>query len=150
MNAVLESVEVVETPSPIPGRDRSWIDAVLHEWGDWIWKHRDYEGYPTAEHVTAFLNGAGGGIVGHRILCRDFPAGCKGLRIRTTHAVWMMLPEHEGIVVYAEYVPGVRDDGRLWTRAEKCMAVKVPEETFRKRLQRARSRIYEWSRARKY
>jgi hypothetical protein len=139
LNALAVDVER-EVERQIPGRDRSWIDAAFKQWGDWIWENRDFEGYPTAEHVTAFLGGAGGGAGGHRILCRDPPPW-----ITFTHAIWHRLPEHEAIAMWAEYVPGLRDDGRFWTRAEKCERLKISEEGFRKRLQRARIRIWEWS-----
>jgi hypothetical protein len=146
MSAVLAD-QVQEAPEDdrrIPGRDRSWIEAAFKAWGDWIWENRDFEGYPTAEHVTAFLNGAGGGARGHRVLCRDCPPW-----ILFTHVIWLKLPEHEAVAVWAEYVPGVGDDGRLWTREQKCERLGIGDRAFRKRLQCARVRIWEWSRKRR-
>lgn len=132
--------EVHERTRDIPGRDFSWINAALEGWGNWIWDHRDFEGYPSADPISNFIYGAGGGQAGHRVLCRDMP-----VNVRMMHVVWLMLPEHEGMVVWAEYVPGVSDSGRLWTREEKCRAVKVSDDVFRQRLHRARVRIWDWS-----
>jgi hypothetical protein len=143
LNALAVEVEQ-DVERHIPGRDRSWIDAAFKEWGAWIWESRDFEGYPTAEHVTAFLNGAGGGTRGHRVLCRDTPPW-----VTFTHAIWLRLPEHEAVAMWAEYVPGVGEDGRLWSREQKCQRLGIGEEGFRKRLQRARIRIWEWSRKRR-
>lgn len=148
MNAVLDH-PAQSGELRIPGRDLSWINATLSQWGEWIWRNRHFEGYPTADAVKAFLHGAGAtgnadGLPGwtpHRILCRDPPPW-----FTLTHVIVLMLPEHEGVTVFAEYVPGVDDDGRILSRAQKCAKVGVEEECFRKRLQRARQRIWDWSR----
>lgn len=148
LNALAVEIEQ-DVERHIPGRDVSWIDALFREWGAWIWEHRNFEGYPTADSVTAFITGAGGGIGGHRVLCRDFPEGQKGKRLCMTHALYILLPEHEQQAVFAEYVPGVLESGKLWTRAEVCNRLGITEEGFRKRLQRARVRIFDWSRRRR-
>jgi hypothetical protein len=136
--------EAGEYTRPIPGRDLSWMDSAFAAWGKWIWERRDFEGHATADPIHAYIHGAGGGMQGHRVLCKDMPPW-----IRLAHSIWLMLPEHEGVAIYAEYVPGVGDDGRLWSRAEKCLVLKITEEGFRKRLQRARGRIFEWSKRRR-
>jgi len=148
MNAVvdIDRDTVVAPPAEhrIPGRDRSWIDALLQRWGAWIWKYRAFEGYPTTDSIAAFLYGAGGRTNQHRILCKDPPPW-----FTLTHILVIMLPEHEGVAVFTEYVPGVDDDGRIMSRADRCAKINVNEETFRKQLQRAKVRIWEWSRVRK-
>jgi hypothetical protein len=127
----------------ISGRDRSWVDSILKEWGEWIWENRDYEGYPSADAIANFVNGAGGSMAGHRIICRDPPEW-----VTMTHVLVMMLPESLGAAVFAEFVPGVDENGLMLSRAERCERIGVNDETFRKRLQRARAKIVGWSRAR--
>lgn len=141
MNAIAEIIPLRRDLSEvIPGRERSWIDAVLNQWGEWQWKRRHFEGYKTCDSVQGFLNGAGGGDFGHRILCLDPPRW-----FLLTHALYLMLPDHEKVAVFAEYVPGVGDDGRCWSREQKCLALGISDEGYRKRLQRARYRIWRWS-----
>lgn len=140
MSAVISDVPLLEPEIRIPGRDLSWIDATFSAWGEWIWRNRDYEGYPAADSVTSFLMGSGGGSFGSRVPLYDPPEV-----VRLAHASYIMLPEHEGIVVFAEFVPGANEDGQLWTRAQKCASVKLTEETYRKRLWRAKVRIWKWS-----
>lgn len=136
---------ISNTENRIPGRDRSWIEAIFHEWGDWVWEIRDYQGYPRADAVAAAIMGAGGGKGGHRILCCDFPEGSRGKRIQMTHALWIMLPEQEQVAMWVEYVPGADDNGRVMSRVERCERIEVSEAAFEKRLQRARHRIWKWS-----
>lgn len=116
---------------------------MLSTWGSWIWENRDFEGYPTSDNVQAFISGAGGSMKGHRIVCRDPPPW-----VTMTHVLVMMLPEHEGVAVFAHYVPGVNDDGTTMTRSEICMRIGVKEDAFRKRIQRAQHQIWCWSRRR--
>lgn len=140
MSAVLAEAE---SDVRIPGRDLSWIDGTFSAWGEWIWKHRDYEGYPRADSVTNWLLGSGGDTFESRVPVKDPPR-----IVRMAHALYLSLPEHEGIVVFAEYVPGANEDGQLWTRAQKCQSIKLNEEAYRKRLYRAKVRIWKWSRER--
>ena len=144
--AEIEGSNVVEVTPRIPGRDLSWINALFQQWGEWIWERRDEEGYPTSDSVHAFVYGAGGSSYASKVLYKDFPEGRRGDNLRLIHATWLMLPEHEGIAMYAEYVPGIREDGTAWTRAEKCQAIGISEEGFRKRLQRAKIRVWQWGR----
>jgi hypothetical protein len=144
MNACIADFEPAKVAREIPGREVSWVNALLSQWGAWIWENRDFEGYPSSDPITSFINGAGGSRPGHRIICRDMPKA-----VTLTHVLWLMLPEHEGVAVYAEYVPGVSETGLMWTRAQKCQVLKLSEEAFRKRLQRARIRIWEWSEQRR-
>lgn len=141
MNAVLQLDYDPAAERRIPGRDLSWIDATFSTWGEWIWENRDYEGYPTADSVTSFLLGAGGCAFESRVPVKDTPKV-----VRFAHGLFLMLPEHEGAVVFAEYVPGANENGQLWTRAQKCASIELTDETFRKRLWRAKVRIWEWSR----
>jgi hypothetical protein len=143
LSAAVADLEV-ESDVRIPGRDRSWIEAMLKTWGDWIWENRDYEGYPTLDAIAAFIGGAGGVLTGHRIICRDPPPW-----VTLTHVLVMMLPEHEGIAVFTQYVPGVGDDGRMLSRAERCLRIGITEDAFRKRIQRAQHQIWTWSRRRR-
>lgn len=135
--APIETAEVIQQ---VPGRDRSWIEAILETWGEWIWKNRDFEGYPTADSVASYIYGAGGGQAGHRIICRDPPKW-----ITMTHVIVMMLPEHEGIAIFAKYVPGVDDDGRMLSIPARCILLGISEDAFWKRIQRATFRIWKWS-----
>lgn len=137
MNALASDVQEVRQ---IPGRELSWINAALEQWGAWIWENRDYEGYPSCDAITAFIHGAGGGKPGSRILCRDMPKA-----VTFTHVIYMMLPDHEAAVIFAEYVPGVSENGQFWSRPEKCAALRLNDDTYRKRLYRAKLRIWEWS-----
>lgn len=117
---------------------------MLKTWGDWIWENRDYEGYPSSDNVAAFVGGSGGTLNGHRIICRDPPEW-----VTMTHVLVMMLPEHEGIAVFAHYVPGVDDDGLMLSVAERCSRIGVSQDAFRKRIQRAQQQIWRWSQMRR-
>lgn len=142
MNAVAEDTrQPAQAERIIPGRERSWIDAAFRAWGEWLWSNRHFEGYPTTDHITAFIMGRGGDSHRHRVLCRDMPPW-----IRYTHAIWLMLPDHEALVVWAEFVPGVEDDGRLWTQAQKCERLKISIDAYKGRLSSARGKVWDWSR----
>jgi hypothetical protein len=143
LNAAVAEFET-ESDVRIPGHDRNWINAMLCTWGAWIWENRDFEGYPSSDNISAFVSGAGGSMAGHRIICRDPPQW-----VQVTHVLVMMLPEHEGVAVFAQYVPGVNDDGTTMSRAEICMRIGVSEYAFRKRIQRAQHQIWQWSRRRR-
>src|SRR4051794_716020 len=49
-------------------RGRSALECELEEWGKWIEDHSDYEGYPRADAVQAWIEGFGGGRSGHKVL----------------------------------------------------------------------------------
>jgi hypothetical protein len=133
MNAML-SEDVAERR--MHGVDRSALEYALQAWGQWIETHADYEGYPRSDAVAAWLSGAGGGERGHRVLCLDMP-----VRIYATHGRVVLLPEHEREVVWAHYVPTMRDDGQAWTPRQKAERLGIEWEAYRKRLSRARFRI---------
>jgi hypothetical protein len=137
MNAVVADVE---NERRLPGRERSWIDAAFADWGVWLWEHRHFEGYPTADNVQAFMQGRGGGIAGHRVLCRDMPPW-----ILFAHVIWWWLPDHEALVVWAEFVPSVEENGHTWTQLEKAEKLGISHDAYRCRLSSARMQIWKWS-----
>jgi hypothetical protein len=140
MSAAVHERPVTTDDQRVPGRERSWIDAALRDWGGWLWERRHFEGYPTSDNVSAFISGRGGGTAGHRVLCRDMPPW-----ILFAHVIWLMLPEELAIVVWAEFVPGVDDTGHLFSRDEKLARLELTDAAYRKRLSRARERIWIWS-----
>lgn len=115
---------------------RRAIDGELNRWGKWIERHADYTGHPSINAIVAQLYGAGGGVPGHRILCLEMPTG-----VYATHMRVLMLTENEREAVYLYFAVQVKEDGTLWTVAEKCLKSGIKEESLRRRLARARYKI---------
>lgn len=115
---------------------RQAIDSELNSWGRWIERHADYTGHPSVNALVAQLYGAGGGTPGHRILCLDMPDG-----IYATHARILMLTEDEREAVYLFFAVKLKDDGTVWTIAEKSRIYGIKEDSLRRRLARARYKI---------
>jgi hypothetical protein len=141
MNAVADPVDTRRRdPQAVPGRELSWINAMFREWGVWIWDHRHFEGFPTADSVASFIQGRGGTSPGHRVLCRDMKPW-----ILFAHVIWIMLPDHEALCVWAEFVPSVEDDGSTWTQEQKAAKLSITHDAYRCRLNSARVRVWNWS-----
>lgn len=115
---------------------RQAIDSELNSWGRWIERHADYTGHPSMNALVAQLYGAGGGTPGHRILCLDMPDG-----IYATHARILMLNELEREAVYLYFAVKLKEDGTVWTVAEKSRIYGIKEDSLRRRLARARYKI---------
>lgn len=115
---------------------RRAIDGELNQWGSWLERNSDYRGYPRTDNIQAFLNGAGGGTAGHRILCLDMPT-----HIYAIHGRVLLLPEAEREAVYLYFAFRLKPDGTLWTVEAKCAVVGIDRESMRRRLARARYRI---------
>lgn len=115
---------------------RRAIDGELNRWGRWIERHADYTGHPSVNAIVAQLYGAGGGTPGHRILCLEMPTG-----VYATHMRVLMLTENEREAVYLYFAVQVKEDGTLWTAAEKCRIYGIKEDSLRRRLARARYKI---------
>lgn len=116
---------------------RRAIDSELNQWGGWLERHADYEGFPGANILVAFTNGRGGGLPGHRVLCLDMPSA-----IYATHGRVLLLPENEREAVYLYFAFRLKPDGHsFWTVEEKCQVAGIDERTMRRRLSRARYRI---------
>jgi hypothetical protein len=115
---------------------RQAIDGELNRWGRWIERHADYTGHPSVNALVAQLYGAGGGTPGHRVLCLDMPD-----HIYATHGRVLRLPEAEKEAVYLFFAVQLKEDGTVWTAAEKCRIYGIKEESMRRRLARARYRI---------
>lgn len=115
---------------------RQAIDSELNRWGKWIERHADYTGHPSINCLVAALYGAGGGTPGARVLCLDMPDD-----VYATHARVLRLPEGEKEAVYLYFAIKVKDDGTIWTVAEKCRIYGIEEDSMRRRLARARYRI---------
>jgi hypothetical protein len=115
---------------------RQAIDSELNSWGRWIERHADYTGHPSVNALVAQLYGAGGGTPGHRVLCLDMPDG-----IYATHARILMLSENEREAVYLFFAVKLKEDGTVWTIAEKSRIYGIKEDSLRRRLARARYKI---------
>lgn len=115
---------------------RQAIDSELNAWGRWIERHADYTGHPSINFLVAQFYGAGGGTPGDRILCLDMPEG-----IYATHSRILMLNELEQEAVYLFFAVKLKDDGTVWTVAERCRIYGIKEESLRRRLARARYKI---------
>lgn len=116
---------------------RRAIDAELNGWGAWLERNADYQGYPRYDNIQAFLNGAGGGTAGHRVLCLDMP-----VHVYAVHARVLRLPEAEMEAVYLYFAFRLKPDGEtFWTIEDKCKVAGIEIESMRRRLSRARYRI---------
>lgn len=120
----------------IDGREKSWLECALQAWGNWIEMHSDFEGYPNSDAVAAWLDGRGGGTPGYRVLCLDMPE-----HIAKTHLRVVSLQEELQAVVWAHYVPVMKESGRVWTDEEKAARLEISWGAYRTRLWRARLRI---------
>lgn len=115
---------------------RKALEGELNRWGKWIEKHSDYEGFPGANILVAFLMGRGGSNPGHRILCLDMPTD-----VYSVHARILMLTEDQREAVWIYYVVRLKEDGTTWTLRERCQRVDVSEEALRMRVSRARTKL---------
>lgn len=143
MSAVLEHpIEIGEAEAAeraerrFDGRERSALEFSLQAWGEWHERNSDFEGFPRADAIASFIDGAGGSSNGHRILCLEMPKTVRDMNWRVQR-----LPEHEQIAVWAHYVPCVKENGQVWTPEEKAERLQIRWGTYRTRLTRARFRI---------
>ncbi len=120
----------------INGAERSYVEFKLNSWGEYIWTHRHYEGYPSSDVVAGFLDGSGGGTGRDRILCKDPPEWFYRVHLKI-----LLMPEDLQISAWVEYVPSVREDGTTWTAEEKRALLGLTERGYRDRLQRVRLRF---------
>lgn len=100
MNAAADEAHV--RPRRIMGLDKAALEQKLKDWGDWIEKRLDQEGYPQCDAVAAALEGSGGGTPGHRILFQMMPP-----RLWSIHQRILRLPDHEHAAVVVWYVPAM-------------------------------------------
>ena len=113
------------------------LERELYRWGRWVVKHFSHTGHPnmTPEHRAS--HGGGGGMLGHRILCLEWPDD-----VYATHHRVLMLSEIEQDVIELKYAICVNEvNGHLWTKADWCQRYGISEDNFRKHLERARKRI---------
>lgn len=116
--------------------ERRALEGELNRWGKWIERHSDFEGYPGANILVAFLMGRGGGTAGHRILCLDMPTD-----VYSVHHRILMLTDALQEAVWLYYVTRMKSDGTLWSVRERCERVGLSEETLHQRLKRARNKL---------
>ena len=122
-----------------PRYERLYLRAIHHEldaWGHWIERNSDFEGYPGQTNIEAFLNGAGGSVTGHRILCLDMPSA-----IYATHGRVIRLNPTLQEAVWLYYVPRVKPDGTERTVRERCEIVGITENALWQRIRRAKRMI---------
>lgn len=131
------SAVLADTRPMMTGLDRSYVNAKLNAWGHWIERHSEVNGYPRIENVTAYLEGAGGGAKGHRVLCVDMPEWIGKTHVRVLYA----LTEPEQHAVYLWYVVRIKDDGTEWSMDERCERAGISYDTLRRDLNRARYRF---------
>lgn len=115
---------------------RRALEGELNRWGKWIETHSDYEGFPGANILVAFLMGRGGGTPGHRILCLDMPTD-----VYSVHSRVLMLSEELQEALWVYFVTRVRPDGTLWTLAARAHRIGISEEALRMRVSRARRKL---------
>lgn len=115
---------------------RRALNAELNDWGRWVERHWDYEGYPSANVLHAFLMGRGGGNPGHRVLCLDMPD-----RVYAVHGRILMLSEELREAIWIWFVPRLKLDGTVWSVTERCRIAGISEDLLRQRVRRAKDRI---------
>lgn len=115
---------------------RKALNTELNEWGRWIERNWDYEGFPTASPSEAYRMGRGGGCAGHRVLCLDMPD-----RVYAVHGRILLLAEELRDAVWIWFVPRLKLDGTVWSIAERCRLAGISEELLRQRVKRAKDRI---------
>ena len=128
-----------ERPADFDAHSRLYrraLHAELNDWGRWIERHWDYEGYPSANVLHAFLMGRGGGNAGHRVLCLAMPG-----RVYSVHARILRLPEAMRDALWIWYVPQVKADGTVWTIGERCSVSGINEPLLRQRVKRAKDKL---------
>lgn len=114
---------------------RSALESEMRRWGGWIERNmlEHDDGWPAENFLLAFTHGRGGGIAGHRILCRDMPE-----HVYEFHQKFLKLPEQLQEAVWIRFVPMLRGDGTAWTLEAKCKLADIPQDTLEKRLAKAR------------
>lgn len=117
------------------GLDRSALEYQLEAWGKWIEDHPQ-TGYSPLNAIEAFLNGGGGGVPGHRVLCSDPPRWWWRTDVMISY-----LNEQERAAIRIEYEFRMREDGTLWSQKEKLEYLGIPVHTYRAVLSRARGRL---------
>lgn len=112
------------------------LESELHRWGRAICRHFEHDGSPGANVLETFIGGSGGGMPGDRVLCLDMPTD-----IYVVHKRVLLLPiaEQEAVLVWYGVPP--KEDGQLWTAAEKALKLRIGERTLRLRRDRAKRRI---------
>lgn len=131
MSATAESVQSIDY------YERRGLEAELHRWGRWIVKREEFNAFPGCTNTEAFIMGAGGSIAGHRVLCLDMPTDVYATHMR----IWTVLTGEERDVIYVRYAFKVNEDGSIVDRREMCEQAGLRPEAFRKRLQRAKTKI---------
>jgi hypothetical protein len=112
------------------------MERELYRWGKWRIREWENSGHRNMTPEYAASHGGGGGQLGHRILCLDWPDD-----VYATHMRINRLPEIEQDVIGLKYAICVKEDGDLWSRKEWCAIYGVSEDNFRKHLERARKKI---------
>lgn len=141
MNAAVADIDgdefVARSERRLDGREKSALECELQNWGEWHERHGDYQGYPRADGISAWLDGAGGNSKCHRVLCLEMPN-----KIYWTQQAVLRLPDPMQLVVWAHYVPCVKPStGQAWSAEEKARLLGLSWVNYRVRLCRARLRI---------
>lgn len=131
MSAVAEQIRTYDY------YERRGLEAELHRWGRWIVKREEYNAFPNCSNTEAARVGNGGGIPEHRILCLDMPTDVYATHMR----IWTALTGEERDVIYVRYAFKVNEDGSISDRRIMCQQIGLSPEAFRKRLQRAKTKI---------
>jgi hypothetical protein len=116
--------------------ERRALEGELNRWGKWIERHSDFEGYPGANVLVAFLMGRGGNSRGHKILCLDMPTDVYSIHHRI-----LMLTDTLQEAVWLCYVTRLKPDGTLWSLEERCQKADIESDALKQRLKRAKNKL---------
>lgn len=126
MVALAEVVDIATRPR-LDQYDRAALRRELYHWGRWMEYQAEHSGHPSCDTVTRFLEGRGGGLGGHRVLCLDMP-----VEVWSTNGRVMALDEQSRAAITTIYVDIVGVDGEVMTWERRAGRIHVSESTLRR------------------
>lgn len=120
----------------IDNRDRAGLEGELERWGDWHDKYAMHTGFPAADALTAYLEGAGGGKKGDTVLCPEMPQ-----EVYWTQQRVLSLKQRQRDAIFVKYVCTVNEGGQLISDEQRAAYLKLTREAFGMLLTRAKQRM---------
>ena len=112
---------------------REYVKSLLGRWGEWCEAHLEETGLPSS-NVLEHFGEVGGGVPGHRILCKVMP---RKIWLTNYHVIHQPDEYKEALISF--YVFQVKPGGGKWTAKEKAQLLGVNYDTFRFRVSHGRS-----------
>lgn len=112
--------------------ERASLRQSLYAWGRWADRDQEHSGYPSADSVERFLQGSGGRVDGHRVLCLDWPED-----VYATHQRVLRLSVELQRVIGSIYSGIMMPDGNVLPWSSRAARIHMSESTLRRSHERA-------------